>query len=196
VPIAEGTVAGDHLHRRVPGAAKIPSSLASQGGVIFDGDNGAARPGEVGEERGVEAGGGTDLKDRVPRFGLELFEHARDEVRAGRRTCRRAIGGALRDHGLAAVGSFQICTWQKLVAGNGAECLLDAGGLKRSPAADPVSELVPQRHGPVLAGAGNIRGRHGTDCSHAPGQASDVRRGVRHASLRGAKDSQGDAGSE
>jgi len=119
-----------------------------------------------------------DLQHRVPGFRPQLFEHLGDEVRRGRGACRAAVGGSLGDHGVAAVSVLQRVLREELVAGHGAERLLDAGGLERSPAADPVGELIAQQRGPVLVCA-VCGGCHGTDCSGAPGRPAEVERRAR-----------------
>ena len=58
----ECAVAADHPDVRAPRAAQVPCRLCGEVAVDLDGHDSPGRAGELGEQRGVEAGGGADLQ--------------------------------------------------------------------------------------------------------------------------------------
>lgn len=123
--VAEGAVAAGNAHVRVARAAEVRGGLGGQIVVELDGHDGACRAGELGEEGGVEPGGGADLQDSLPGLHGELLEHGGYELGAGCRGQGRAIRGAAGNDGVAAVGVAKAGAGQEQVPGHGAERGLD-----------------------------------------------------------------------
>lgn len=152
--VARRTIPMDDIDALVAGCGQRGARARGEVLVDLDGGHLAGRAGELGEERGVDAGGGADLQDAVAGLDVGLFEHGGDEAGLRGRGQRGAIGGAAGDDNLWGVGGFQVDFGQEQVSRDRAERGFDLGGSECAPAADVGDQVVAE----LLGGSAGHRG--------------------------------------